>query len=109
MAVIVSFATPRGIGSAHAPGIGPVRAMEVLELGGTDATTEAALAGEVAVITNGESDPILAAFGHAPDATATEAVANATTAGVGIAAGFVAVLVLGAGDKVAVAALPGGD
>lgn len=106
MAVIVSFATPKGIGSIHAPGIGAVRTMEVVATDGE--STAAAQEGEVAVITNGEADPMLVAFGSAPDGDAATATAT-TSAGVGIAAGQVLILPVNEGDKVAVAAVPSGE
>lgn len=106
MAVIVSFATLKGIGSIHAPGIGAVRKMEVVAADA--ATTSAAEEGEVAVITNGEADPVLVAFGASPDGDAAAATA-ATSAGVGVPAGGVLILPVNKGDKVAVAALPSGD
>lgn len=103
MAVIVSFATPKGIGSIHAPGIGAVRTMEVVA---TDAaSTASAQEGEVAVVTNGETDPMLVAFGSAPDGDAAASSAT-TSAGVGVAAGETLLLAVSKGDKVGVAALP---
>jgi|SRR5690606_41277768 len=105
MSVIVSFATPKGIGSIHAPGIGAVRAMEVLAA--DTPSTEVAEEGEVAVITNAEADPIVVAFGPDPDGDAAASDAD-TSAGVGIAAGQTVTLVVAKGDAVAYAAVPEG-
>lgn len=106
MSVIVSFATPKGIGSVHAPGIGAVRTMEVVAADA--ASTAAAEEGEVAVITNGEATPMLVAFGTTPDGDAAASTA-ATSAGVGVAAGAVLILPVKEGDKVGVAAVPSGE
>lgn len=103
MSVIVSFAMTAGIGSIHVPGIGAVRLAEIVDLGGV--TEGAAQSGEVAVIANGESDPIVIAFGRAPD-TDVAAGNEATSAAVGIPAGAVALIPVKAGDRIAVASLP---
>jgi hypothetical protein len=103
VAVIVSFAMSKGIGSVNAPGIGAVRTMEVVA---ADSVSNAsAQEGEVAIITNGEADPMLVAFGSAPDGDAA-ASSSTTSAGVGIAAGAILVLPVSEGDKIGVAALP---
>lgn len=87
MSVVVSFVKTRNIGpSDAAPGIGRVRATEVLALDGT--TTETVQASEIILIGNGEASMILAAFGLDPDADATEETAD-TSAGFPVAAGTV--------------------
>ena len=103
MAVIVAFAKPTGLGSAHAPGVGQARVMESLALDGT--TTATFADGEFAWVLNAESSAVLVATGATPNAQATAATV-ATTAGVGIAAGGVLPLVGKPGDKVNVKALP---
>lgn len=103
MAVIVSFAPHRGIGSIHAPGIGRARTMEVVAADA--ASNAAAQAGEVAVITNGEATAMLVASGTTPDGDAAAAT-SATSAGVGVGAGQVLTLPVQPGDKIGVAALP---
>lgn len=86
MSVVVSFVRVKGIGSASAPGIGGVRATEVVALDGT--TTESTQEDEVILIGNAEASMILAAFGSTPDAAATEET-PATSSGFPIAAGTV--------------------
>ena len=102
MAVIVSFATPKGIGSIHSPHIGAVRAREDITVPGS--TTAAAQNGEIAVIANGEASIVAAAFGTTPDAAAT-AETTATSAGFGIPAGAVVMVPLKTGDKINIKAL----
>lgn len=98
MTVVVSFITPKGIGSVDAPGVGRVRIRENLAVGGT--TVASALQGEVVIIGNGETSMIAAAFGTTPDAAAT-AETVATSAGVPIASASIGVpLMPAAGDKV---------
>ena len=97
MSVIVSFCTPRGIGSVHAPGIGTARIRQDLTLG--DTTTGAAADGEIAYLVNDEDSVVVVAFGSGPDADATEAT-DATSAGIAVPAGGALVLVTRAGDKV---------
>lgn len=102
MSVIISFVTPKGIGSIHAPGIGTVRVREDESLDGT--TTATVAEGEVVIVANNETSMIAVAFGTTPDADATAATA-ATSAGVAIPAGQSLALVPAEGDKINVKAL----
>lgn len=103
MAVHVTFFTPKGVGSIHAPGIGAVRAREALALDGT--TTAASRDGESILVFNAEASAVLVAFGPTPDAAAT-AEGAATSAAVPIAAGqWSQPLMAPAGSKVAAKAL----
>lgn len=103
MAVIVSFVTPKGIGSVDAPGIGSVRVRE--DLTAPASTTATAEDGEVAMIANGETSMVAVAFGTTPDADAT-AETGSTSAGFGVPAATVAIIAgLKEGDKISVKAL----
>lgn len=97
MAVVVSFMTPGAIGSISAPGIGQVRAMEVVTVPGT--TTATVREGEVVMIGNAEATMILAAHGTTPDGQAV-ASTPATSAGYPIPAGGLWPVVPRAGDKI---------
>jgi len=103
MSVVVSFLTPKGVGSVSSPGIGDVRVRETLALNGT--TTAAANEGEVVIIGNTETSMVFAAFGTTPNAAAS-ASTSATSAGFPIGAGQVTgAILLKKGDKVNVKAL----
>lgn len=82
MTVVVSFVSPRSIGSASA--IGRVRARENLSVG--DTTTNTVQEGEMVVIGNAETSMVAIAWGSSPDADAT-AESETTSAGVTIPAG----------------------
>lgn len=104
MTVQVIFFTPRGIASAHAPGVGDIRAREAVTIPGT--TTAVAQAGESVVVFNGETSGVLVAHGPTPDATATAAT-MATSAGFPVAAGQISVPIQPAtGSKISVKAVP---
>lgn len=103
MSIVVSFFTPKGIGSANAPGVGRVRLRETITVGST--TTGTALEGEWVMIGNNESSMVAAALGSAPNGAAT-AQTEKTTAGFPIAAGGLSMpLEARAGDKVSVVAV----
>jgi len=100
--VVVSFVTPKGVGSINAPGIGAVRVREDIALDGT--TTATVQDGEVVLIGNAESDMVAVAFGTTPDPDATAATA-ATSAGVPVGAGQIGLLCPKPADKIAAKAL----
>lgn len=102
MTVVVSFVTPKGIRSVHAPGIGAVRIRENITIPGT--TTATLLDGEIAVIGNGENSMVAVAFGTSPNADAVASTA-ATSAGVAIPAGQSVAIAPNAGDKINVKAV----
>lgn len=102
MSVIVAFFKPGGLGSIHAPGVGQVRASEVIDAG--DTTTIAAQDGEMGMIWSGETALVKAAHGATPNAAATAETA-ATTAAYGVPAGGITPFAPKTGDKVAIAAL----
>ena len=103
MTVVVCFVTPKGIGSAHAPGIGDVRVREDITVPGS--TTATAAEGEVVIIGNGEAAMVAAAFGSVPDADATDETSS-TSAGFPVAAGSVTGgIVVREGDKVNIKAI----
>lgn len=104
MAVQVIFFTPRGIGSAHAPGVGEIRAREAVSIPGS--TTATVQSGEAVVVLNEESAAVLVAHGTTPDATATASTA-ATSAGYPVPAGQVSPPILAAtGAKINVKDVP---
>ena len=103
MTVVVCFVTPRGIGSANAPGIGDVRVREDITVPGS--TTAVAEEDEVVIIGNGETSMVVAAFGRTPDA-ATTTETSASSAGFPVAAGSVTGgIVVREGDKINIKAI----
>ena len=78
MAVFVSFVRPAGIGSLNAPGIGRVRATEILSVPGT--TSNTVQDGELVLIASTEGAFVRVAHGTVPDAAAATET-NATSAG----------------------------
>lgn len=79
MAIHISFITPRGAGSIHAPVVGPCRIRESIASGAT--TTAATQEGEVVLVVNEEAEVVFVAVGATPNASATASTAL-TTAGV---------------------------
>ncbi len=103
MTITVSFCSPAGIGSVHAPGIGRVRAREDLVVGGT--TSSSAAEGEVVLVFNSEATPVAVAFGTAPDAAAVIETGG-TSAGLIVPEGTMGVpLMVARGWKINVKAL----
>jgi hypothetical protein len=102
MSVVVSFVTPRGIGSVDAPAIGGCRVRETITVPGT--TMAAVADGEMVLISSGESAIVLAAHGTVPDAAAAAQTA-ATSAGYPIpTSGFIPVMAK-VGDRINIKAL----
>jgi hypothetical protein len=100
--VIVSFTAAKGIGSINAPGIGAVRARTDITMPAGGTTGTASLDGEVAVIANGGTVIVAAAFGTTPDGTATAATA-ATSAGFGVPPNTTVTVPVPAGVKINIA------
>ena len=71
MTVVVSFITPGilGVGGWAGAGVGRVRIQERLTIG--NSTSGATALNEIALIGNGETGMIAAAYGTTPDAAAT--------------------------------------
>lgn len=84
MTAIVTFVTPKGIGSIHAPTVGAIRIREDVTV--PDVTSAAAEDGEVVVVGNSEATMIMVAFGKVPDASAMSSTEN-TSAGYPVPAG----------------------
>ncbi len=79
MSAAVVFFKPAGIGAIAAPGVGVVRVQETITV--PNSTTAAAQEGEAVMVYNGESGAVAVALGTAPDAAATSANGDVTTAG----------------------------
>lgn len=101
MPVIVCFATPGGLGTINAVGVGRVRAAESLALNGT--TTASVQDGEIVLLCSTEASTVLGAHGTTPDAAATAATA-ATSAGFPIPAGVLVPVAAAVGSKINVKA-----
>lgn len=69
MTVVVSFVTPKALGSLNVQVIGACRAREDVTVPGT--TTETVRDGEIVIVCNGEDSMIAAACGASPDADET--------------------------------------
>lgn len=102
MTVVVSFVTPRGVGSLHSPGVGAVRIREDITIPGT--TTATVQSGEIVLIGNAESSMVAAAFGTTPDA-ATTTETTASSAGIAVPAGTLQAVAPPAGAKINIKAL----
>lgn len=102
MSVVVSFITPRGLGSVSAPGIGECRVRETITVPGT--TTATVADGEMVLISSNEADIVLAAHGTTPDGQAAASTA-ATSAGYPIPAGVIVPVMAKVGDKINIKAL----
>lgn len=103
MSVIVSFVTPRGAGSVHAPAIGDCRIRETVPVPGT--TTASAQDGELVLICSMEAAVVLAAHGTTPDAQAVAAT-TATSAGYPIPTSGIVPVIPNEGEKINFKAVP---
>lgn len=103
MSVHVVFFVPESIGADGAPGIGNIRAREVVSVPGVTETE--VRQNEIVIVYNDGSTPILVAHGHDPDAE--QLVSNAdSSAGLPLSAGKeTPPIVAQIGAAIAVAAL----
>lgn len=102
MPVLVSFVTPKGIGSVDAPGIGSCRVSEVVAL--DSVSSNAAEDGEIVLLGSSETNIVRGAHGKTPDAAAS-AKTEGTSAGYPVTPGQVTVVVPNTGEKISVKAL----
>lgn len=102
MTVVVSFVTPRSVGSIQVQAIGEARVRENITVPGS--TTATLQAGEIVIVGNGESGMVAAAMGTTPDAAAT-ASTSATSAGVPVGPGAVIALAPEIGEKINIKAV----
>lgn len=102
MTVVVSFVTPRAMGSISSQLAGTCRVRENITIPGT--TSASVQDGEIVLIGNGESSMVAVAFGTTPDAAAAASTV-ATTAGMPVPAGAVMPAKPNIGDKINIKAV----